>query len=88
MWSGTTGVGWAGRTSQNMVFEFYRACGSGAWAGFYVNTLVTATFPNSLRASWWFEFRSIGMVHGEKACEGEVGVEGVGVLRLRAASLR
>jgi len=37
---------WAGRTSQNMVLNFTAAVEP--WLGAYVNTRVTATFPNSL----------------------------------------
>jgi tRNA-2-methylthio-N6-dimethylallyladenosine synthase len=39
---------WAGRTSQNMVLNFTAPAGVEPGLGSYVNTRVTATFPNSL----------------------------------------
>ena len=39
---------WAGRTSQNMVLNFTSPSGCDPALGSYVNTRVTATFPNSL----------------------------------------
>src|SRR5258708_876959 len=39
---------WAGRTSQNMVLNFTASGGEEPGLGSYVNTRVTATFPNSL----------------------------------------